>query len=237
MLTEREILDEIDNIIRHDQVHGSAHVSRQSGRKIFDSLALPDKLSRYIRESRQSSLSEFSKLTGISAQTLSSILNGRSITENMLFRLRTGLEYAIQHPGLSVVGDRGDVFLGDWRTTDTEGIQSVINNVALHLVALKRAIETSNSLNGGNSPIDAIQIAQLVALLESTLAAIKAPLVNVRETSGFFRWLRTLGKRAVEKGVEEGVSAAIHKAVDAGGDLLDNLEEGSVISDLGSIIT
>jgi transcriptional regulator with XRE-family HTH domain len=236
-LTERDILDEIGNIITQNQVRGTQYSSKQTARTIYDSLELPVKLALYIRESRRESLSSFAKLVGISPQSISSILNGRTVSENMLFRLRNGLEYALQHPGISVLKDRPDVFLGDWRRTNGGEIQAAIANVASHLVVLKNSIETSNSLNGLNSPIDKIEIAQLVALLEATLAAIKGPVVNAEQTSGFFRWLRKLGKRGIEKGIEAGVSDAIGKAVDAGSELLESLDDASAISDLGSIIT
>jgi transcriptional regulator with XRE-family HTH domain len=164
-LTERDILDEIGNIITQNQVHGTQYSSKQTARTIYDSLELPAKLALYIRESRRESLASFAKLVAISPQSLSSILNGRTVSENMLFRLRNGLEYALLHPGISVLKDRPDVFLGDWRRTSGGQVQVAIANVASNLVALKNAIESSNSVNGIGSPIDKIEVAQLIALL------------------------------------------------------------------------
>jgi hypothetical protein len=237
MTTERDVLDEIANIITHNQVRGSARKSNAQGKVFYDSLELPEKLAAYVNDPRRQKLSDAARMFGMSAKTLKSLIDGGPLSENMLFRLRNSLEYALQHPSISVERDADDTYTGDWRATTTIEIQSAINDVAEKLIFLKRIIESSNSLKSAESPIDKIQIAQLVALLEATLVAIKAPLVDTQSTAGFFRWLGKLGKRGVEKGVERIVSDAIDSAKDAGSELLKRLGDAPGTSDLGSIIS
>src|SRR4051812_18870900 len=118
-ITERDLLDEIGNLIKHNDVHGSVHTSTRSARKFFDPLDLPVKLDSYIKGSRRQSLASAAKMFGISAQSLKTIIGGGPLSENMLFRLRNSLEYALVHPGISVEGNQQDIYFGDWRATET----------------------------------------------------------------------------------------------------------------------
>jgi hypothetical protein len=52
-----------------------------------------------------------------------------------------------------------------------------------------------------------------------------------------FGYLKKLGKRVLDKKVENALSSAIDQAVDSGSDLLDKLGDAPSISDLGGIIT
>jgi len=133
--------------------------------------------------------------------------------------------------------DENDVYFGDWRATNTAQVQAAISQVAGRLIYLKKVVETSNSLNGPDVPIDKIQIAQLIALLESTLSALKAPFVERQQTAGVIGYIKKLGKRVLDKKAENAVSNAIDQAVDAGADLLDKLADAPGVSDLGGIIT
>lgn len=235
-ITERHLLDEIGNIVADGYANGPSHESRQAGKKFYNSLDLPLKLKSYIEESRKESLSNAAEQFGMSPASLKRVLNGGPLSENMLFRLRNYLEYALQHPGISVMRDEGDVYFGDWRRTNSAEVQDAISEVAQRLIYLKRVIETSNSLNEPDAPIDSIQVAQLIALLEATLAALKAPLVEKEQTTGVINYIKELGKRVFTRKAEEVVSAAIDSAVEAGGDLVERLGDAPGVSDLGSII-
>jgi hypothetical protein len=76
-----------------------------------------------------------------------------------------------------------------------------------------------------------------MAMLETTLSALKAPFVERQQTTGVFGYLKKLGKRVLDKKVENALSSAIDQAVDSGSDLLDKLGDAPSISDLGGIIT
>ncbi len=80
------------------------------------------------------------------------------------------------------------------------------------------------------------QLAQLVALLEFTLAAIKAPYIETKRTRSFFDWLKKVAKKAIEKGIEKRISDAIGDAVDTGYDMVGKLSEEAGTSDLTTII-
>ena len=69
----------------------------------------------------------------MSRQTLDSILAGGPLSENMLFRIRNSLEYASQHPGISIDHSE-NVYPGDWRGTGKQAIQDAIGVVTEKLV-------------------------------------------------------------------------------------------------------
>ena|SRR5439155_9045666 len=62
MITERELLDEIANVIRHNQVHGTARKSHAQGKAFYDPLQLPQKLNSYVRDSRRQKLGEAARM-------------------------------------------------------------------------------------------------------------------------------------------------------------------------------
>jgi hypothetical protein len=236
-ITERHLLDEIGNIVADGNANGPSHESRQGGKKFYNFLDLPPKLKSYIEESREQSIPAAATQFGMSPGSLKRILNGEPLSENMLFRLRNYLEYALGHPGISVMHDEPDAYFGDWRRTSTSEVQFAITHVAHRLLYLKKVVEASNSLlSEPDGPIDPIQVAQLVALLEATLAALKAPLVEKEQTAGVFGFLKKLGKRVLAKKSEDALSAAIDGAVEAGSELLEKLGDAPSVSDLGNIV-
>jgi len=231
-ITENELLEEISKIVRK----GETGTSRESGKKFYNSFNLPKLLNAYMTKSRKTSLRNVAEMFEMSTQTLKNILQGGPLSDSMLFRIRNALEYALEHPGVTVMGTEEDSYPGDWKKTNTVKVQRAISVVTEKLIFLKRIIETSNSLKQDNAPIDKIQIAQLIALLEAMLAALKAPYLEKKQTRGFFKWLTKLGKHGVEKGLERPVSDAIDSLVHAGTDLLTSLPDSTGPQDLGNII-
>ena len=75
----------------------------------------------------------------MSRQTLDSILAGGPLSENMLFRIRNSLEYASQHPGISIDHSE-NVYPGDWRGTGKQAIQDAIGVVTEKLVLIRDAV-------------------------------------------------------------------------------------------------
>jgi hypothetical protein len=230
-VSEQNLLDEIRNITKNYEAFGS----RQQGKKFYDSQKLPSILESYIKSSKKT-LPDIAKTFGMSRQSLLRIMEGRPLSENMLFRILNSIESVAERTDISLPKDER-VYPGDWRNTNTAEIQTAISEVSQRLIFLKKVIETSSILNSPESPIDKIQIAQLTALLEATLAAIRAPCIETGQTGGFFKWLGKLGKHALEKGIENKVSEAIDGAVDAGKDLLRTLSDAAGSSDLGNMIT
>ena len=236
-ITERHLLDEIGNIILDSNINGYSHESRQGGKRFYKSLALAPKLKAYIEDSRKQSIPAAAASFNMSPGSLKRILTGEPISENMLFRLRNYFEYALGHPGISVMHDEPDAYFGDWRSTNTSEVQSAITHVAGRLLYLKKVVEASNSILGDpDGPVDPIQIAQLIALLEATLAALKAPLIEKEQTAGVFGYIKKIGKRVFARKAEDALSAAIDGAVEAGSELLEKLNEVPSVSDLGNIV-
>jgi hypothetical protein len=228
--TERDVLDAIQEVIREADVHGS----HERGKNFYTPMNLPTRLDEYLKAAKLS-IPQAAKAFRMSPQSLRSILKNGSVSENMLFRLQNAMEYAAQHPGISIQKD-DDTFPGDWRGTKKESVQQAIAVVTQKLIYLRDAVLGSNSLSQDGAPIDPLQVAQLIALLEAMLAALKAPLIDAQNTSGFFKWLAKLGKRGVEKGLEGKVSDAFDQAIDAGGQLFDAMANSSGPSDLGGIV-
>ncbi len=229
--TEREVLDAIHEVVREADVHGS----KERGKNFYVAMNLPTRLQEYLTAANLS-VPHAAKSFRMSPQSLRSILKGGSISENMLFRLQNAMEYASQHPGISLQKE-SDTYPGDWRGTRKEAVQTAIGVVTERLIYLRDAVLESNSLKQDNAPIDKLQIAQLIALLEAMLRALKAPYVEAEGTSGFFKWLGKVAKRGAEKGLEGKISQALDKAVDAGGSLMDALAGTSGPSDLGGLIS
>ena len=167
----------------------------------------------------------------MSPDTLARIVGGGPLSENMLFRIRSAVADEVSRAEASAV------FLGDWREASSEKVAAAISDVSKKLVYLKRVIESSNFLKSENSPIDKIQVLQLIALLTAMLEALKAPFVDKKRASGFFRWLSRLAKTSAEKGVEKLVVDAMGDAANAGADFINNLSSQSGTADLGNIIT
>jgi hypothetical protein len=216
-----ELLDEIDAIASGSPVH----TSRERGKAFFASRGLPEKLTAYVTAAHGSKIGQAAAAFSMSANTLNRLMGGDTISENMLFRLRSGLEKQL--------GSRAAI--NDWRASAS--VQEIIGGVSDRLIYLKEAIENSNSLKAGQLGVDKIHVAQLVAMLEATLAAIKGPYIERNRASGFFSYLKKFGKKVLEKKAESGLSSAIDGAVEIGGDFLDKLSEAPGISNIETIIT
>jgi hypothetical protein len=230
-ITERDVLDAIHEVIREADVHGS----QERGKNFYQPLNLPKNLEGYLAAAKLS-VPRAAKTFSMSPQSLRGIIQGKAISENLLFRLRNAMEYASEHPGISLQKD-DDTYPGDWRSTSKKAVQEAIAVLTERLIFLRDAVLASNSLGTDEAPIDKLQVAQLIALLETALASLRAPYVEAKQTGGVVRWLAKLGKTGVEKGLEGKVSEAIGEAVDAGTKLFDALSSSSGPSDLGSIIT
>jgi hypothetical protein len=220
------VLDEIDQILEQSKYYQS----RESGKRFYDQRNFPSVLTSYVAQSGQPIKANAQKF-GMSPDTLKKLMSGGPLSENMLFRVRSAL---VAEAGSL---EKDSVFPGDWCDATPRKVTTVISEVSDKLIFLKRVVEGSNFLSSRNAPIDKIQVAQLIALLTETLAALRAPLVDKKRTSGFFRWLGKLARVSAEKGVEKIVVDAMGDAANAGADLIHHLSGHPGVTDLGNIIT
>jgi hypothetical protein len=217
------VLAEIDRVL----VTSKFYRSRESGKRFYDHLKLPSILSAYVTQNGQAIRANALRF-GMSADTLKSIMAGGPLSENMLFRIRSAL---------AAESASASVFPGDWRHANSAKVSAAIADVSDKLVFLKRVILSSNFLSSDDSPIDKIQILQLIALLTATLEALRAPFLDKKQTSGFFRWLAKFAKTSAQKGLEKIVVDAMGDAATAGSDLVHHLSTQPSVTDLGNILT
>jgi hypothetical protein len=224
LVTAETVLKEIDKIFEQSQFYQS----RQSGKRFFEPKQFPGVLRRYVAQSNRS-IREHAIQFGMSVGTLESIISGGRLSDNMLSRIRSSISRDV-----SATLKKG-IFPGDWRNATTDDVGKAIATVSEKLVFLKKVIERSNSLKADDSPIDKIQLAQLLALLSAAIEALKAPYVETKQAGGFFKWLGKTAKVSVEKGAEKVVTDAMVDAADSGKELIDKLSDALSIGDIGNI--
>jgi hypothetical protein len=108
----------------------------------------------------------------------------------------------------------------DWRASSNATVQDKIGSLATSLGEVLLIIKGAND---PTYPVTQIQKSQLIAMLETALALLKAPLIEV----GLFRRiasrLKAAAGKAAEKEVESAFGAAADRAGQLIGDLLDSL--------------
>lgn len=149
----------------------------------------------------------------MSEGSLKEIISGGRLSDNALGRIRSSLLTEITENAKKLVP-------GDRRRATPSKVAAAIGDVSNKLVFFEKIIEGSSSLASEDSLIDEIQIRQLIALLSATLEALRASLIDKKQTSGFFRWLRNVTKVSVQRGVEKVVTDAMGDAVDASNTLI-----------------
>lgn len=219
------LLAEIDKIFKNAKYYQS----RESGKRFYESDEFSGLLSNYILQSGLK-LKEHAKKFGMSVGTLKAMLAKGRLSDNMLGRIRSSLGRDVSDQKEKIV------FEGDWHSATSKEVAAAISDVSQKLVFLKKVIEASNFVHSRESPIDQIQVAQLIALLASMIEALRAPLVDKKQAQGFFKWLGKITKTSVEKGVERVLTDAMHDAVRGGVDLVQHLSAEAGIPDLGDIV-
>ncbi len=222
-VTAHAFLAEIDKILESAEYYQS----RQSGKRFYKTKLFPKLLSQYLVHSSVG-INAAAKKFGMSKRTLDAILSGGPLSDNMLGRIRSAVAREVSQ------AEESAVFVGDWRNATTAEVGGVIAEVATQLVFLKKMVESSNFLNSPDSPIDPIQVKQLIALLAATIEALQAPFIDTKQTGGFFKWLSTLSKSATQKGVEKAITDAMSGAATAGFQLIKRLLKMGGTGDLGS---
>jgi hypothetical protein len=225
-VSAQSLLEALDELLQTSRYYQS----RESGKRFYDQGSFPSLLASYITHSGKN-VRQNARQFGMSPGTLENIIAGGPLSDNMLLRIRSAL--IAETTALA----KQAIFPGDWQTASPTKVSNAIADVSGKLVFLKKVIAGSNFLNSEDSPIDKIQVLQLVALLTATLDALRAPFIDKKQTSGFFRWLAKLAKTSAEKGIEKLVVDAMGDAASAGTDLIHHLSGQSGITDLGNIIT
>lgn len=224
-VTAESIVLEIDKVLGQSNFYQS----RQSGKRFYDARDFSTLLNLYLTQSGETKRQNAYRF-GMSTSSLEKILSGGPLSENMLTRVRVALVAE------ATSNTNKLVFPGDWRDATPAKVSAAISEVSDRLVFLKKVIEQSNSLHSEKSAIDKIQISQLVSLLAATLEALKAPFIDKKQTSGFFRWLAKFAKHAAAKGAEKVVVDAMGDAAHAGTNLLQHLSQHGGSSDIGNIL-
>jgi len=220
------IIEEIDAVLEKSEYYQS----RETSKRFYDPKSFPSKLTAFVAQNGQT-FTQDARRFGMSVKTLKSIMSGGPLSENMLNRVRSRLVAE------SKASEQSAIFPGDWRSATPVKVSAAIADVSDKLVFLKKVIEGSNFLQSEDSPIDKIQVMQLIALLAATIEALRAPLIDKKQISGFFRWLGKLAKTSAQKSVEKLVVDAMGDAVNAGTDLIHHLSNHAGTTDLGNIIT
>jgi hypothetical protein len=215
-IDEHAILLALGDTIRLDHVG----ISKERGKRFFSADRLHPVIKNYL-DFWKISKAEFCRRFDISPSTLQSILNGNDISDSTLFRLRKSIE---EFRYSNIQAEDILTIPGDWRSTDGNDVQKAISRLSITLIELLKSVRASNSVGDKASPIDNIQKAQLIALLESALAELKAPYVDIQRQSGLIAWLKRLGKAGLEKGVEEKIGGVISDVVDAGTELINQID-------------
>lgn len=222
-VTAQVLLAEIDKILENAEYYQS----RESGKRFYKADLFPKLLGQYLVHSGVG-IHANAKNFGMSRRTLDEILNSAPLSDNMLGRIRSAVAREVS------AADKQTVFAGDWRKATTAEVEAAIADVSKRLVFLKKTVESSNLLNSPDSPIDPIQVKQLIALLAATVEALQAPFIDAKQTSGFFKWLSTLSKSAAEKGVEKALTDGMSGAATAGLQLIKRLLKMDGSGDLGN---
>lgn len=184
------LLGEIDAVLDKSKYYQS----RESGKRFYDPKNFPSILTTFVAQSDQT-FTQNAKRFGMSVKTLKSIMSGGPLSENMLNRVRSQL--VVESKTL----EQSAIFPGDWRSATTAKVSTAIADVSSKLVFLKKVIEGSNFLQSKDSPIDKIQVMQLIALLTATIEALRAPLIDknrpLASFAGLASWQRRLLKKAL----------------------------------------
>jgi len=168
------LLQELDKVLQTSKYYQS----RESGKRFYDQRRFPSLLASHIAQSGKTVRANAYRF-GMSPGTLEKIMAGGPLSDNMLFRIRSALVAE------SSARAKQSVFPGDWRKATPAKVSAAIADVSDKLVFLKKVIDSSNFLKSEDSPIDKIQVLQLVALLTTALEALRAPFVDKKPNVWF----------------------------------------------------
>ncbi len=228
--TAEQLLEEIQDI-----KSGGFRSSIQTARHLYASGDLPHKLADFLNAQQFSSKAEAARFLSISPASVERTLRQNYISENMLYRIEAVVVRSLHVPGLSKE-QASELEARPWRLTAGPNTQAMISSLSGRLAKLIEALKESNEVGSEQSPINTLQRAQLVAMLEAALASLRGPAVNAKETGAVFRWLGRILKRSGEKSVERNVTDAMNSAFSEGVELIGELAQQPGLSDIDKIV-
>ena len=198
------------------------HESTSAGRYGDSDLVVLSKSLLWTKSNLGLTVVELSKKLIFSPKVISSILgcnrprfdNFLRCTNNLIALLD---EWISEHPGVP------PVFSGqpaDWRTLKASASKK-IQKIAQEITELLDIVRYSNSLAMSDGILTPELRAQLVALLETTLAQLHSPVIEKSFMSKMASWIPKLGKKVA---AEAGEKVVEKLARDAGAGLIDLLE-------------
>jgi plasmid maintenance system antidote protein VapI len=230
LASPESILEEIESI------KSSEHqTSIQMARRMYEPAALPQMLREYLAVEGEFVISRAAKRLGMSPVSLARLLEGRDISENMLFRIEQHFRAAAVSTDLSD-SQVNEIVARPWRKASAESTQALIGKVSISLGHLVEQLRASNQVGDQSSAITESQKAQLIAVLESMLAMLRAPAIKADETARWFAWIRRLFARSAERGLEKGISDAFTSAIANGADLIRDLASQPGASDVDKLL-
>jgi len=224
-ITGAAIIRQIDWLLENAKFYDS----KERGKRFYDPHDLPALLASYVAQNALT-VAAAARRFGMSGDTLKRLMSGRAISDTMLLRLRSALSDEAKR------NIKQATFAGDWHEVTPGKVASAIAEVSDRLVFLKKIITSSNYLLSEDTPIDKIQVLQLIALLTATIEALRAPLIDKKQAGGFFRWLARFAKASAQKGLEKLVVDAMNDAAHSGAHLVHELSTQAGIPDLGSLL-
>ena len=124
---------------------------------------------------------------------------------------------------LDLLGDR---WRSEWVLTRREENQELVGGVINSLEILVTLTKHSNDAQSdGLLPLTELQRAQLVAALETALAMLKSPMVEVGLLRRLRQWLQKIVVRSAEKQLETALSSAATSGFEAIGAAVEKLAE------------
>jgi hypothetical protein len=172
----------------------------------------------------------------MSTTTVQKIINGSDISENMLFRLSVAFKREVL---ITDVGEKSalGIMRFSLRSTSGSSTQSKISTITQTLSSLISDIKASTSLGDTKSAISELECAQLLAVLETAIASLRAPIVNVEETASAIGWFKRIFRKSAEKELEGKIRTGLENAISEGQDLVGELVKNEGISDIGSFFS
>ncbi len=161
-----------------------------------------------------------------SSNVLSSVMDGHSIRFANFLRLTNNL---IAYLEARIENDPSmpPVFTGlrsDWRFLKSDATKKIAR-LSKELTELLDIVRSSNSLAMSDEVLAPELKAQLIALLETALVQLRAPIVETSLLTRIGRWLPKIGKMIGEKAGEK----AIEKLASDAGEHMIDLIEGAVL--------
>jgi hypothetical protein len=177
-------------------------------------------LSKVIQETKRffgySSYTKMAADVGVSSRVLLNRAKRPEETPSLFYYQRTlhGLICLIDHALADGEEDVPEAIKGrhaEWLPVPVS-MQSKVSLIGELVADVVVHLRTANDLSAFDDVVNPINRAQLIAILETTLAILKAPLVEVSLLKRSSRWLFRVGKVATDKGFTAAIGSLAGEA-------------------------